>query len=206
VELPHNAVDLPLSYFDERSYQRPFTYQRVIAWEDRFEGREVALLFEGAMADAHVWVNGAEVVRHRDGYTPFEAPLSPHLRRGDNLVTVRLDGSENPDIPPFGGQIDYLTYAGLYREVSLRVTAPLWIRNVKVETPEPLAVRKAVRARVILSGEGAARVVARLLDPDGREVARAEAPRRTARRTSPSTASRACACGRSTTPRSTRWR
>ena len=117
VELPHTAVELPMSYFDEAAYQRPFTYQRVIPWEDRFEGQEVALIFEGAMADAQVWVNGQEVVRHRDGYTPFEARLTGHLTRGGNLVTVRIDGSENPEIPPFGGQIDYLTYAGIYSEV-----------------------------------------------------------------------------------------
>jgi beta-galactosidase len=127
------------------------------------------------MADATVWLDGEEVARHRDGFTPFEARLTGHLTRGDNLVTVRIDGSENPEIPPFGGQIDYLTYAGLYREAHLRVTAPLWIGNVKVETPEPLADLKAVRARVFLRGEGqGARIEARLLDPDGREVARTE--------------------------------
>lgn len=171
VELPHTAVELPLSYFDETSCQRPFTYQRVIPWEDRFAGREVALLFEGAMADSVVWVNGTEVVRHRDGYTPFEARLTPHLGRGDNLVTLRIDGSENPTIPPFGGQIDYLTYAGLYREVHLRVTAPQWISKVKIETPEPLRPEKSVRARVWVAGEGGT-VAARLLDPEGEEVAR----------------------------------
>ncbi|HVG47789.1 MAG TPA: glycoside hydrolase family 2 TIM barrel-domain containing protein [Rubellimicrobium sp.] len=175
VELPHAAVELPMSYFDETAYQRPFTYQRVIAWEDRFEGQEVTLVFEGAMADAQVWVNGREIVRHRDGYTPFEARLTGHLTRGDNLVTVRIDGSENPEIPPFGGQIDYLTYAGIYREVWLRVTAPLWIANVKIETPEALADRKSVRARVWLLGEGqGGRIAARLLDAEGGEVAWAE--------------------------------
>lgn len=172
VELPHTAVELPLSYFDETSYQRQFTYQRVIPWDDRFAGREVALLFQGAMANSVVWVNGHEVARHPDGYTPFEARLTPHLVRGDNLVTLRLDGAENPAIPPFGGQIDYLTYAGLYREVHLRVTAPAWISRVKVETPEPLRPAKSVRARVwIAGGDGEGAVAARLLGPDGREIA-----------------------------------
>lgn len=176
VELPHTAVELPLSYLDEALYQRPFTYQRLIAWEDRFEGRTVSLVFEAAMADATVWVNGTEIARHRDGYTPFAARLTPHLRRGDNLVTVRIDGSENPAIPPFGGRIDYLTYAGLYREVHLRVTAPLWIDTVKVETRDPLADAKTVRARIRLAGEGGGAVVeARLLDPAGAEIARTSA-------------------------------
>ena len=30
VRLPHNAVDLPLNYFDERVYQREFCYQKEI--------------------------------------------------------------------------------------------------------------------------------------------------------------------------------
>ena len=175
VELPHTAVELPLSYFDETNYQRPFTYQLALPWEPDFEGREVALILDGAMADATVWVNGTEVVRHPDGYTPVEARLTGHLCAGDNLVTVRIDGSENPAIPPFGGQIDYLTYAGLYREARLRVTAPLFLRNVKVETPEPLADSKTVLARVFLSGEArSARIEARLLGPDDEEVARTE--------------------------------
>ncbi len=28
--LPHNAVELPFNYFDETSYQRAFTYQKVL--------------------------------------------------------------------------------------------------------------------------------------------------------------------------------
>ena len=54
VRLPHNAVELPLNYFDEAAYQRRFTYQKTIAWDDAFSGREVSLVFDGAMADAVV--------------------------------------------------------------------------------------------------------------------------------------------------------
>lgn len=174
VDLPHTAVELPLSYFDETCYQKPFTYQRAIPWEERFEGQEVSLVFEGAMADAVVWMNGTEVARHRDGYTPFAARLTEHLRHGENLVTVRVDGSENPDIPPFGGQIDYLTYAGIYREAQLRVTPRRFIETLKVETPEPLAPRKTVRAHARLGGQGGGDLTARLLGRDGSELARRE--------------------------------
>ncbi|MGR3401933.1 MAG: glycoside hydrolase family 2 protein, partial [Paracoccus sp. (in: a-proteobacteria)] len=52
VTLPHNAADLPLSYFDEGDFQRPFTYQRQIAWEPAWQGRIVRLRFDAAMADA----------------------------------------------------------------------------------------------------------------------------------------------------------
>jgi beta-galactosidase len=151
VRLPHSAVELPYNYFDETRYQKPFTYQKLIAWEDDFEGREVSLIFDGAMADNVVWLNGEKIIAHKDGYTPFEARLTPHLRKGDNILTVKVDGSENPEIPPFGGQIDYLCYAGIYRDVWLKVTSPVAIKNVKIETPDALAESKAVKARVILA-------------------------------------------------------
>lgn len=151
VRLPHNAVDLPYNYLDETSYQKPFTYQKILRWEDGFEGREVSLVFDAAMADSVVWLNGEKVCAHRDGYTPFEARLTPHLRRGDNLITVKIDGSENPEIPPFGGMIDYLTYAGIYRDVWLKVTSPVSIANVKIETPNALAERKTVTAKVFIT-------------------------------------------------------
>ena len=151
VRLPHSAVELPYNYFDETEYQKPFTYQKTFDWRPDFEGREVSLVFDAAMADSVVWLNGVEVAAHRDGYTPFEARLTPHLKRGENLLTVKVDGSENPEIPPFGGQIDYLCYAGIYRDVWLKVVSPVSIANVRIETPDALAERKTVTARVVLS-------------------------------------------------------
>ena len=65
------------------------------------------------MADARVCLNGHEIAHHRDGYTPFEAPRTPHLKLGRNELRVTLSGVENPGIPPFGGRIDYLTHAGI---------------------------------------------------------------------------------------------
>lgn len=151
VRLPHNAVDLELNYFDEKAFQKAFTYQTVLDWQPAFQGREVALVFDGAMADAVVWINGREAGAHKDGYTPFEIRLTDHLVAGDNLITVRIDGTENPEIPPFGGQIDYLTYAGIYRDVWLKVTDAVSIGNVKVETADELGDAKRANVRCFLA-------------------------------------------------------
>ncbi|MGV1757178.1 glycoside hydrolase family 2 protein [Rhizobium sp. A22-96] len=147
VTLPHTAVELPFNYFDEKSYQRAFTYQKILVWEERFAEREVSLVFDAAMADAVVYLNGEEIIAHKDGYTPFEARLTGRLRQGENLLTVKIDGSENPEIPPFGGRIDYLTYAGIYRDVWLKVAAPVSIANIKVETGNVLADLKSATVR-----------------------------------------------------------
>ena len=178
VTLPHTAVELPFGYFDEAAYQRAFTYQKMLDWRDEFAGREVSLVFDGAMADAVVWLNGERIASHTDGYTPFEARLTDGLREGANLIAVRIDGSENPEIPPFGDRIDYLTYAGIYRDVWLRVTDRVSIDRVKIETPDALAERKSVTARVEIRNPDAAAggtVTARIVDAAGAELARVAA-------------------------------
>ncbi len=175
VTLPHTAVELPFSYFDERSYQRPFTYTKTFAGDPAWGDDEIVVHFEGAMANAKVALNGTEIAAHRDGYTPFEARLTGRLKAGDNVLTVTVDGSENPEIPPFGAMIDYLTYAGIYRDVWLKRLAPVSIAAVKIETPDALADKKTVTARVTLANpQGKAftgQVSAAIKDASGKVIA-----------------------------------
>ena len=176
VVLPHNAVDLPYSYLDETSFQKPFTYQKSFEWRPEFEGRQVSLVFDGAMADSVVFLNGMEIHAHPDGYTPFEVELTKHLRRGENLLCVVIDGFENPQIPPFGGQIDYLTYAGIYRDVWLKCAAPVSIERVRVETREQPASGFSVSARCDIRNseqvDEKIEMTATLRSPDGTVIAR----------------------------------
>jgi len=178
VTLPHSAVELPFAYFDESAYWKTFLYRKSFEADAAWAAKEVSLVFDGAMANAKVYLNGTEIAAHQDGYTPFEVRLTGRLRSGTNLLAVVIDGSENPQIPPFGGQIDYLTYAGIYREVWLKVTDPVSIGNVKIETPDALAAEKSVAVRVYLSNPGsvtvAGTVVATIRDAAGSVVARAE--------------------------------
>jgi len=41
----------------------------------------------------------------------------------ENVLTIDVDSTQRSDIPPFGHQIDYLTFGGIYREVALRALA-----------------------------------------------------------------------------------
>ena len=169
--LPHAAVSLPWNYGNEHSYQQPFTYQRILHWDPRFAEGEVVLHAEGAMAGAKVWINGELVADHPDGYTPFEAWLSDHLIEGENLLTIHIDGSENPDIPPFGGRIDYLTYAGIYRDVWLDIRPAISIKNAKISVDDPLADQPVARVDVWLDNPKnqpvAGAVLLSLVDEDG---------------------------------------
>ena len=179
VRLPHSAVELPFSYFDEAAYQRPFTYEKRFAADPAWNGHEVSLVFDGAMANTQVRLNGKVLAGHKDGYTPFEVRLNGTLKKGDNDLSVTVDGTENPSIPPFGGMIDYLTYAGIYRDVWLKVTAAVSIGNVKIETADVLADRKSVTATVELANPRSTQLDGTLMgtlrNAAGDEIVRAEA-------------------------------
>ena len=176
VRLPHNAIEIPLSYFNESVFWKQFCYQSVFQCDAQTLQREVHLIFDASMADTVVFVNGHEVSRHRDGYTPFAARLTGRLAEGENLITVKIDGSENPEIPPFGGYIDYLTYAGIYRDVWLQITDPVWIGDVQILTPEPLSDQKTVQINCRLNGDWgrARRLRAELTDACSELIASAE--------------------------------
>ncbi len=87
--------------------------------------------FEGVMTASTVWINGKSLGEYKGGYTPFSFELTPHLDfDGENLLAVDVDSTERADIPPFGYQIDYLTFGGIYREVALRIVPATFIENI----------------------------------------------------------------------------
>lgn len=114
VQLPHNTVNLPYQYFDEKSYQKKTCYFRKL---DLNPAVRNFIRFEGVMAVAEVYLNGEYLTTHKGGYTPFEVELL-NLEE-ENILAVVVDSSERVEVPPFGASIDYLTYGGIYRDVFL---------------------------------------------------------------------------------------
>jgi beta-galactosidase len=131
VVIPHTNVRLPWHSFDEKTYEFVSSYRRHFKLPAEARGRHVFVDFEGAMTASTVWINGAKLGEYKGGYTPFSFELTPHLDfDGENVLCVDLDSSERPEIPPFGYEIDYLTFGGIYREVSLRVVPGTFLENI----------------------------------------------------------------------------
>lgn len=88
------------------------------------DGLKAELLFDGAMSEARVYVNGHEVCFWPYGYSPFHCDVTPYLNKsGSNVLAVRLENL------PFSSR--WYPGAGLYRNVHLICTSanahiPVW--------------------------------------------------------------------------------
>ena len=60
-------------------------------------------------------------------------PSFGHGWTGTHLSLIHIYSREDLNIPPFGGQIDHLTYGGIYRAVSLDIKEPAYLRDVFIE-------------------------------------------------------------------------
>src|SRR5271163_4337194 len=140
VVVPHTNIMLPWHSFDDKSYEFISIYRRRFKLPTEAKGKRVFVDFEGAMTASTVWINGAKLGEYKGGYTPFSFELTAHVDfEGDNLLAVDLDSTERADIPPFGYQIDYLTFGGIYREVALRIVPQTFIENIFAQPKDVLS-------------------------------------------------------------------
>ena len=131
VVVPHTNIPLPWHNFDDKAYEFISIYRRKLKVPANAKGKRVFVDFEGVMTAATVYLNGARLGEYRGGYTPFSFELTGHLDpAGKNLLAVEVDSTERADIPPFGNQIDYMTFGGIYREVALRVVPQTFLENI----------------------------------------------------------------------------
>ena len=145
IVIPHTNIPLPWHGFDDKSYEFVSLYRRRFKLPAEARGHHVFVDFEGVMTAATVWINGRRLGEYKGGYTPFSFDLTRHLNfGGDNLLAVDVDSSERPDIPPFGYQIDYLTFGGIYREVALRIVPSSYIENIFLRPKDVLGKRPSL--------------------------------------------------------------
>ena len=120
-------------------------YRRTIS-VDTLAGRRYVLLFDGAMSEARVLVNGREVCFWPYGYSAFSCEITQALHVGENQLVVLLENRPQSS--------RWYPGAGLYREVKLLTLAPVHVPvwGVQVLTPYVGADYASVTLRTKLDG------------------------------------------------------
>ena len=138
------------------------------------KGRHFSIEFDGAMSNAHVWLNGKEIGSRPYGYSSFAFDLTPNLHwDGDNVLAVRLT--------PEPQSSRWYPGAGIYRNVWLTVTGAVHVAHwgTYVTTPEVSDAKATVAIAAEILNEGATaaeiRVNTLIVDASGKSVAQATA-------------------------------
>jgi len=170
VTIPHSNKIFPWHSFDEKDFQFVSIYRRHFKLAPQ-PGRRVFVDFAGVMTAATVTVNGHKLGEYRGGYTPFSFDLTPHLRAdASKVLAVEVDSTERPDIPPFGENIDYLTFGGIYREVALRSVPQVFIENLFAKPVDVLGDSGRVEVKCLLNGPAAGTLTLKVELRDGARV------------------------------------
>jgi beta-galactosidase len=155
IDLPHtwNAQD-PMD--DVSGYWRGIGwYRKHFTLDRKYDGKRVFLEFEGINLVSEVWVNGTHLGVHSSGYTSFEYEITAaaHFGTADNVVTVKVDNLYHDEIPPTV-KTDYTFYGGIYRDVWLRITDPVYVAGMNWATPSVSEQKASLQLHSVVRNAG----------------------------------------------------
>ena len=185
IDLPHDwAVELPFKEapvlpnqggkpigreYPETSigwYRRVFTIAAAAA------GKRIAIEFDGVFRECIVMFNGHYIGENFSGYVPFRFDLTDFVNIGDqNVLVVRVDATL--------GEGWFYEGAGIYRHVWLTETDPLhvpqWGTCVTADVRgQSATVAISTEVENESEAERTCRVSARIVDAEGKVVAKAQ--------------------------------
>ncbi|MDP4292309.1 MAG: beta galactosidase jelly roll domain-containing protein, partial [Bacteroidota bacterium] len=95
------------------------------------KGKNIRIEFEGVYQNSDVWLNGRHLGHYPNGYMSFGYDLTSAIKKGENLITVRVNNSLQPNSRWYSG-------SGIFRHVWLDITQPVHIARwgTYVTTPK----------------------------------------------------------------------
>jgi beta-galactosidase len=131
--------------------------------------------FDGVYMNSDVWINGQHLGKHPYGYTSFYYDLTHFIRKGENIIAVRVDNSLQPNSRWYSG-------SGIYRHVWLNMAGPVhisqWGTYITTPTVDSSSATISVRTSVENHYQITKNMVLRsaVIDGSGKEIAVAETP------------------------------
>lgn len=140
-------------------------YRKTFTVPDLTSDKKALLVFDGAMSEAQVYVNGQRVGERPYGYSYFYFDITKYLKKeGENLVAVRLENR------PFASR--WYPGAGLYRKVQLIVKDQVSFKHWGTSITSPFISEELAKVRIQSRVNGKdVRVEAQIKDAAGKLIA-----------------------------------
>ncbi|HWV75506.1 MAG TPA: glycoside hydrolase family 2 TIM barrel-domain containing protein [Pseudosphingobacterium sp.] len=138
---------------------------------ESFDGRKATLIFDGAMSEATVFVNGKKVGYWPYGYNAFYFDITPYLNKeGENLLAVRLQNMPESS--------RWYPGAGIYRPVRLLLTNPTaiatWGLTVRTPVVSETYAKINVKAELEHAKHKTLRIKTSIQDSEGMSISSSE--------------------------------
>jgi beta-galactosidase/beta-glucuronidase len=152
-------------------------YRRTVSLPKSFNGQKVLLHFGAVDWQADVYVNGQPAGTHKGGYDPFSFDITPHIKRGQQEIVVRVWDPTDDGPQPRGKQVKtprsiwYTPVTGIWQTVWLEAVPQTYITETR-QTPNLDNSQVTVRADV--AGAQATDVVQVSVMAAGAEVAKGQ--------------------------------
>jgi hypothetical protein len=146
------------------------TYRRAFQLPREWLDREIHVVFEAAMTDTTVFVNGLKAGdTHQGGFYRFSYDITDLVKPGDNQIEVRVaKESANHSVNLAERRGDYWTFGGIYRPVWLEARPRHHIAWTGIDARADGSF--AATLHLNTDAPAGARVRAQILDANGRTV------------------------------------
>lgn len=123
-------------------YRKNFNYLK------KGEDKKVSIQFDGIYKNSTVWINGIKLGTRPNGYIGFSYNLTPYLKNGKNVISVKVNHSKAPS-----GR--WYTGSGIYRHVKLLITKKIYIpkRDVFISTPKVKSKEATIKIELSIKNE-----------------------------------------------------
>lgn len=98
-------INVPFSYqweasgINDKSVHDIVWYRRTFTIDKANKGKRTMLCFNAADYKTDVWINGAHVIKHIGGFTPFNEDITEQLKEGENEIVVRCKDTLETAVP-----------------------------------------------------------------------------------------------------------
>ena len=148
-------------------------YRRHFVLPKSAKGKSIWIEFDGVYQNSDVWINGKHLGHYPNGYMSFYYDLTPHVKNGENILTVRVDNSLQPNTRWYSG-------SGIYRHVWLNIANPVhiaqWGTYITTPKADSASAIVLVKTKIDNKNAGSKNLVLRsiVINKDGAEVARTD--------------------------------
>lgn len=155
-------IQVPFAYQSKRSGIHITDFHDIVWYKREIDSKELVpdkrylLHFQAVDYQAELWVNGIYAGIHRGGHVSFTFEITPYLKEGKNVITLRVeDDSENLELPrgkqfwkETSENIFYTRTTGIWQTVWLEPVNEIYIERIRM-TPD--VDRKMIRMEILLN-------------------------------------------------------